>query len=249
MEVGVDDPDDAQAVISRIREVLGDVAARVDNHCFAGVFVTDQVRRLGQAVEIVLSEIHNRLQMSGKAAIQRLWLRLRQGVLTPVGVVARSATEQPREHRSAAGGAGVRWAAAALLLRHTGQHLLDVLTASGVAGLAAGAAGGGTAHGVSPFRGSRWSESDDPGRTRMAVNTDRCGARKAPNPTLAYTPGGIKQTDLAAFIARSWAFAHFPPSTAPEGGSDVSPPERAAVSSDLHDRNGPRFIPSPHARN
>ena len=63
-------------------------------------------------------------------------------------------------------------------------------------------------------------------------------------PTLAYTPGGIKQTDLAAFIARSWAFAHFPPSTAPEGGSDVSPTGTVgALSSDLHERNGPRFMP------
>ena len=87
---------------------------------------------------------------------------VRRAAPIATGVQAGSAPEQPRQHRSAAGGAGVGCAAASLMLRCTGQHLLDVLTASGVAGLAAGAAGGGTAHEVSPFRGSRWSESDDP---------------------------------------------------------------------------------------
>ena len=60
----------------------------------------------------------------------------------PVG----SAPEQPRQPRSAAGGTAVGCAAASLLQRYAGQHLINVLTASGVAGLAAGAARGGTAH-------------------------------------------------------------------------------------------------------
>ena len=62
------------------------------------------------------------------------------------GSGAQSATEQSRQHRSAAGRAGAGCAATSLILGNTTQHLLDVLTASGVAGLAAGTARGGTAH-------------------------------------------------------------------------------------------------------
>ena len=112
----------------------------------------------------------------------------------PIATWAGSSPEQPRQHRSAAGGAGVGCAAASLMLRYTGQHLLDVLTASGVAGLAAGAAGDGTAHEVFALsEGVDGRESDDPRMdTRMAVNVYRCAAPRVPHSNLANTPGGIK---------------------------------------------------------
>ena len=51
-----------------------------------------------------------------------------------------------------------------------------------------------------------------PRMKRMAVNTDRCGALSSSKPTVANTPGGIKDTELGALVGKSWAFAHFPPS-------------------------------------
>jgi hypothetical protein len=63
VEVGVDDRFDSQAVRVGVVEVLGDVAAGVDDHGPAGGLVADQVGRVGQAVEIVLCEVHD--QISG----------------------------------------------------------------------------------------------------------------------------------------------------------------------------------------
>jgi hypothetical protein len=50
-----------------------------------------------------------------------------------------------------------------LVRGNAGQHLIDMLTTSGIAGLAAGTAGSGTAHQVSPFRGGD-------GGTRLSDN-------------------------------------------------------------------------------
>ena len=58
VEVGVDHSFDRQPVLGGVGEVLGDVAARVDNDCAAGGFVADQVRRVGQALDVVLLEDH-----------------------------------------------------------------------------------------------------------------------------------------------------------------------------------------------
>jgi hypothetical protein len=107
----------------------------------------------------------------------------------PVG----SAPEQPRQHRSAAGGAVVGCAAASLLQGYAGQHLIDVLTASGVAGLAAGTARGGTAHEVLSFRGVDGRDRRPSVDIRMAVERVRCGAPEATRSNLANTLGGIKR--------------------------------------------------------
>ena len=56
VEVGLDDQFDGQAQLLGVGQVLGDVALRVDNDCAAGGFVADQVRRVGQAVQVVLAE-------------------------------------------------------------------------------------------------------------------------------------------------------------------------------------------------
>ena len=58
MEVGLDDPLDVQAVGFGVGEVLGDVALGVDDDGSAGGGVADQVRRVGQALEVVLPEEH-----------------------------------------------------------------------------------------------------------------------------------------------------------------------------------------------
>ena len=58
VEVGLDDQFDGQAQLLGVGDVLGHVALRVDNDCAAGGFVTDQVRRVGQAVQVVLLEDH-----------------------------------------------------------------------------------------------------------------------------------------------------------------------------------------------
>jgi hypothetical protein len=77
-------------------------------------------------------------------------------------VLSRLTPEQPRQHRSAADGAGVGCAGASLLRWYAGQHLINVLTASGVAGLAAGTADAGTAHGVFALFEDLMVETDDP---------------------------------------------------------------------------------------
>ena len=58
VEVGLDDQFDGQALFLGVGHVLGHVALRVDNDCAAGGFVTDQVRGVGQAVQVVLLEDH-----------------------------------------------------------------------------------------------------------------------------------------------------------------------------------------------
>ena len=58
VEVGVDDSDDAQPVLAGLLQVHLDVAARVDHHRLPGAGVPDQVGGLGQAVEVVLREVH-----------------------------------------------------------------------------------------------------------------------------------------------------------------------------------------------
>ncbi len=54
VEVGVDHPGDGQVIRGRVGEVFGDVAARVDDDCLAGRFITNQVGAVGQASEVVL---------------------------------------------------------------------------------------------------------------------------------------------------------------------------------------------------
>lgn len=61
VEVGVDDRLDGETVFGGVGEVFGDVAARVDDDGLAGAFVGDHVRRLGEAVEVVLGEEHGRV--------------------------------------------------------------------------------------------------------------------------------------------------------------------------------------------
>jgi hypothetical protein len=59
VEVGVDHTDDVQPVRPSVGEVLGDVAARVDDDGLAGRLVGDQVGGLRQAVQVVLGEDHD----------------------------------------------------------------------------------------------------------------------------------------------------------------------------------------------
>ncbi|WP_372337627.1 hypothetical protein [Streptomyces sp. MK5] len=61
--VGVEDALDGETVGVGVGEVFGDVAARVHDHGPAGGLVGDQLRRLGQAVEVVLGEEHGRSSM------------------------------------------------------------------------------------------------------------------------------------------------------------------------------------------
>jgi hypothetical protein len=61
-EVGVDvrlPALDAQVVGVGVVEVDLDVAPRIDDHRPARALVADEVRRLGQAVEVVLHEVHS----------------------------------------------------------------------------------------------------------------------------------------------------------------------------------------------
>ena len=167
-----------------------------------------------------------------------------------------STPEQPRQHGPAAYGAGVGCAAASLLRWYTGQHLINVLTASGVAGLAAGAAGGGTAHEVSPFRGSRWSTMRRPRvDTHVAVKVHRSGGPggahsysiKYPR---GYQPAAARGSGGGADVRSGWG-ACLNRGGAP-GRADRRPgvplSDRADLSSDLHERGGHRFTPCPHAR-
>jgi len=57
-EVGVDDADDRQFMPPRIGDVLVHVAARVDHDRRAGGLVSDEIRGLGKAVEVVLHKTH-----------------------------------------------------------------------------------------------------------------------------------------------------------------------------------------------
>lgn len=58
MEVRVDHADHREAVRGGVGQVLGDVPARVDDHRLARALVGNHVRRLGEAVEVVLVEEH-----------------------------------------------------------------------------------------------------------------------------------------------------------------------------------------------
>jgi hypothetical protein len=58
VEVGLDDAVDAEPVRIRVVEVLADVALGVDDDGGTGRVVTDQVRGVGQAPEVVLPEEH-----------------------------------------------------------------------------------------------------------------------------------------------------------------------------------------------
>jgi hypothetical protein len=58
MEVRFDDELDGEAGCGRIADVFGDVTAWVDNDGSAACLVTDQVRGLREAVEVVLREDH-----------------------------------------------------------------------------------------------------------------------------------------------------------------------------------------------
>ena len=58
MQVRQEHVGDAQAVLLRIRDVLLDVALRVDDGGHPGVLVTNEIRRVGETVEIELPENH-----------------------------------------------------------------------------------------------------------------------------------------------------------------------------------------------
>ncbi|GEB57580.1 hypothetical protein GCM10017674_70520 [Streptomyces gardneri] len=58
VEVGVDDADHGEAVRGGVGHVLRDVPARVTYDRQPGLLVADHVRRLGEAVEVVLREEH-----------------------------------------------------------------------------------------------------------------------------------------------------------------------------------------------
>jgi len=56
VEVPVDHPADGEPVGGSVNEVLADVAARVHDHRLPGAGVSDQVRRLRQALDVVPGE-------------------------------------------------------------------------------------------------------------------------------------------------------------------------------------------------
>ena len=58
VQVGEEDVRDTQAVLRGERQVLLDVALRIDDRGGAGGLVADQVRGMGQAVQIELVEDH-----------------------------------------------------------------------------------------------------------------------------------------------------------------------------------------------
>ncbi len=62
--------------------------------------------------------------------------------ISTLGMGRRSATEQPAEQRRTARPGLAGWAGAALALRDTAQHLVDVLTTAGVGRFATATAGG-----------------------------------------------------------------------------------------------------------
>ena len=61
VEVGVEDTHDLETVLLGVGEVLLDVASRVDHDGLAGLLVADEVRRLREAVEVELREVHGLL--------------------------------------------------------------------------------------------------------------------------------------------------------------------------------------------
>jgi hypothetical protein len=65
VEVGVDHADDAQSSRLGVVEVLLDVSAGVDHDGLPGGGITDQVGGLGQAVEVVLGEVHGEVLRGG----------------------------------------------------------------------------------------------------------------------------------------------------------------------------------------
>jgi hypothetical protein len=69
VDVCVDHADDAELLFPGVGEVLGDVAARVDNDRSAGGPVADQVGRMGQAVQVVLREDHGVLPDRSRSAV------------------------------------------------------------------------------------------------------------------------------------------------------------------------------------
>ena len=64
VKVGVNHANDPQPVRRGVIQVLLDVAAGIDDHCLPGRGVTNQVGGLGQAVKIVVGEMHGGLQVT-----------------------------------------------------------------------------------------------------------------------------------------------------------------------------------------
>ena len=58
VEVRLDDPLDAKRVLSGVDEVLLDIALRIDRDRTTSRRVADQVRRMGQAPQVVLAKEH-----------------------------------------------------------------------------------------------------------------------------------------------------------------------------------------------
>ena len=58
VEVGFDDEFDRVAELLGIGKILGHVTLWVHNDCAPGGFVSDQVRSVGEAVQVVLGEFH-----------------------------------------------------------------------------------------------------------------------------------------------------------------------------------------------
>ena len=58
MKVGVDNPFDRHPAHLGVTQVIGDIAARIDNDCATGGFVADQIRRVRQTLNVVLLKQH-----------------------------------------------------------------------------------------------------------------------------------------------------------------------------------------------
>lgn len=70
VEVGEEDVADPAAQPPRVLDVLVDVALRVDDRGHPGGLVGDQIRRVGQAAEVVLPEDHRRQRSAAGQAIR-----------------------------------------------------------------------------------------------------------------------------------------------------------------------------------
>ena len=79
MEVGLDDEFDREPQLLGVGQILGHVTLRVDNDCAPGGFVAYQIRRVRQAVQVVLDEFH------GSSFSVRLWVM--PSCLYPYGYV------------------------------------------------------------------------------------------------------------------------------------------------------------------
>ncbi len=100
VEVGVDHAHDLQAVLGGVRQVLRHVAPRVHDHRLPGGLVPDEVRRLRQAVEVVLLEAHR--GVPHVAGMSKTMIPRGVSTVEPAGPTpgtGRASRERPRQAR------------------------------------------------------------------------------------------------------------------------------------------------------